>query len=227
MILQSATVYDGPSCIDGAPVVATVTGLGRPSRNAKTGCMAQSYILPRDVSPIVAQRTGADVSVCGNCRLRPLLARRTGGARCYVCTLRGPQGAWRAAQGRAVADPGMLSRPLRLGAYGDPGALPLETVLALRDRARAGWTGYTSQWRWRPDLKSTCMASVQTPTELATAEAQGWRCFYAVTGERPLWGLWAKRRMRQCPNASHGIQCADCLLCNGGDRGPHVWIDAH
>jgi len=59
---NGAIVYQGPSMIDGAPIVAIVTGLTRKSKNEKTGNMAQVFILRADMSPLQAIASGADGS---------------------------------------------------------------------------------------------------------------------------------------------------------------------
>jgi hypothetical protein len=54
MANQSFVIYDGPSLIDGKPIVAIAqvnTG------NRKTGNMAQTWILRSDIDPITASRT--------------------------------------------------------------------------------------------------------------------------------------------------------------------------
>ena len=64
MANKSYVIYDGPSEIDGKPIVAIAqvkTG------NRKTGDMVQTWILRSDVDPITASRTGEDVSICGDC----------------------------------------------------------------------------------------------------------------------------------------------------------------
>ena len=59
-------VYQGPSAIDGRPIVVILTGLKarRGSKNAKTGTLVQSWILRADVEPHTAVKTGDDASVC-------------------------------------------------------------------------------------------------------------------------------------------------------------------
>ena len=88
-------LYEGPSLIDGAPIVVIATGFQRPSANAKTGDMLQTWILRADVNPLQAIHTGRDVSVCGDCPLRGLLEtrqRRTINRRlaCYVAIHQAP-----------------------------------------------------------------------------------------------------------------------------------------
>jgi hypothetical protein len=68
-------IYEGPSVIDGAPIVAIATGFKSPSSNDKTGTMIQVWILRADIAPHEAQKTGADESICGDCPMRPLLVK--------------------------------------------------------------------------------------------------------------------------------------------------------
>jgi len=81
--ITSAVVWEGDSPVDGAPLVAVVTNLDLPSKNRKTGDMAQLYILRSDMRPVEAVTTGADSATCGNCPLRP---SQTDGVKCYVNT---------------------------------------------------------------------------------------------------------------------------------------------
>ena len=76
-------LYEGPSMIDGAPVVVIVNKIDG-SDNAKTGAMVQTFIIRSDIAPTEALRTGDDVSICGDCEHRPILARETGKPPCYV-----------------------------------------------------------------------------------------------------------------------------------------------
>ena len=68
--MKNLILYDGPSAIDGAPIVAILTGLANASRNAGTGDMLQLYILRADMMPEVARHTGADAAICGDCPMR-------------------------------------------------------------------------------------------------------------------------------------------------------------
>lgn len=72
---QGVVLYEGPSMLDGEPIVAIATGMQTPSTNRKTGEMVQVHILLQKEHPSVAQNSGADSSICGNCPLRPLLAK--------------------------------------------------------------------------------------------------------------------------------------------------------
>jgi len=93
-------IYDGPSVTDGEPILALISGLDERSTNAKTLDMAQVYIMYKDESPTMAVVTGNDVSVCGPCFLRPLIAKQlkeTGESYipCYVDKERGPGTTWK------------------------------------------------------------------------------------------------------------------------------------
>ena len=88
-------LYQGPSQLDGESIVVIATGFQRPSANAKTGDMLQTWILRSDVNPLAAIHTGRDVSVCGDCPLRGFLegnGRRTVNRRraCYVAIHQAP-----------------------------------------------------------------------------------------------------------------------------------------
>jgi len=213
-------LYEGPSRLDGRPVVAIVTGLLVASKNRKTGDMLQVYILPADVAPTDAVRSGADASVCGDCKHRPALD-----GVCYVTISWGPQAvwrSWRAGGAYRSATPaqaaGLLAgAAVRFGAWGDPAAVPLDVWTPLLPRLWA-WTGYTHQWRsLGPDWRSWLMASVDTPTERAEAKAAGWRTFRAKMPEE---GLLDGEIV--CLAESRAIPCAKCRGCDGTERGKRL-----
>jgi len=62
-------VYEGPSELDGEPIVVIVTGL-RKSDNTKTGDMLQLWILLQNKLPCDAAKQGLDSSICGDCKHR-------------------------------------------------------------------------------------------------------------------------------------------------------------
>lgn len=207
-------IYDGPSMIDGERIVVIVAGLNG-SRNAKTGNMVQTYVLRPDMTPVEAVKTGADVSICGDCVHR---GDGTGkGRSCYVTLIHGPLAVYKAylrgnyhpATPEAAAE-AVAGRMVRLGAYGDPAAAPIEIWQALVSKASA-FTGYTHRWRTaEPAWAKLCMASVDNTVELRQATARGWRTFRvggALTADEIV-----------CPasaEAGKRTQCADCKLCMG------------
>ena len=121
-------IYDGPSLIDGQPIIAIAT---INSSNRKTGAMVQTWIMRKDIEPHHAIKTGADASVCGDCEHRP-----ANNGSCYVLTFQAPLSIYRAFH-RGSYDDRTIEQfagvPLRLGSYGDPLAVPLEAWQALID----------------------------------------------------------------------------------------------
>jgi len=195
-----------------AAVVAVLTGLLRPSSNRKTGQLLQVWVLPADVSPVEAVRTGRDDAVCGGCRYR-------GGQGCYVNVGQAPLAVWEAWRADAYpewdGDPGLFrGRLLRWGAYGDPAILPIELVRTASGAA-AGHTGYTHAWRTCDRrFRFWLMASVDTPRERRLALEMGWRTYRVRRpGDRLLRGEF------ECPASEEQdfrLTCAECRACGGG-----------
>lgn len=94
-------IYNGPSQLDGTPIVVIAVGGNTTSGNGKTGDMIQVYILRLDMPPFDAAELGFDDAICGGCTLRPILAKalaKATGAKvsaCYVDKIRGPNGIWK------------------------------------------------------------------------------------------------------------------------------------
>ena len=210
--MASAILYEGPSMIDGAPIVVVATDS---SKNRKTGGMVQTWIMRQDVAPHDALKTGQDASVCGDCPHRPV----NGGA-CYVTVFQAPLSVWKAYHRGSYGkyQPGQYAgRMVRIGSYGDPAAVPFEVWQAYSEGA-AGVTGYTHQWRNAdPRLAALTMASCDKPEERAQAKAQGFRTFRIM--------LETETRERgeiSCPaseEAGHKLSCAECGSCNGNATG--------
>ena len=55
--LNKAILYEGPSLIDGQPIVAIAT---YSDKNTKTGLMVQTYILCQNIDPRDANKNGQD-----------------------------------------------------------------------------------------------------------------------------------------------------------------------
>ena len=77
-VVNVFTFYRGPSMLDGKPIRAVATKITSDSVNEKTGPMIQVYIMPDDIKPSIAVKTGQDESVCGSCVHRPSLAIKNG-----------------------------------------------------------------------------------------------------------------------------------------------------
>lgn len=214
-------LWQGPSMLDGAPIVLLATDS---SVNQKTGPLGQTYILRADMHPQQAVTTDADSSICGSCRFR---GQQGKGRTCYVNLRRGPFAIWNsfAAGNAKPMDPRKFGKgkAIRVGTYGDPASIGFEVWEALLSKS-TGHTGYTHQWRTCDQrFKTIIQASCDHPGDYLEAKALGWYTYRAklpeegrTPGERP------------CPAGGENkgkVTCADCLGCNGQRR--DFSIDAH
>lgn len=226
-------LYEGPSRLDNNPIVAIAT---INSKNSKTGDMIQIWILRSDIPPHEAVKIGHDYSICGDCPQRHYL-----GGGCYVIPYQAPLSVYRAyKRGRYSTEANMSAletafangTPIRVGAYGDPGAVPTAIWRDLLRDYGGNWTGYTHQWRRRPSLRSLFMASVDSSAEARDATRRGWRYFRGATADDYQPGALRLPVVREieCAADSRGVTCADCRLCNGardGDRRASIAIEVH
>jgi hypothetical protein len=255
--VNGAVFFRGPSLLTGAPIMAIVTGLDLATSNEKTGDLLQVWILRADIAPQEAKRRNLDDAVCGDCKLR---GESGHGSVCYVPAWMGPNNVFKAAALErdtyiecSAEDAAVLveGRQIRLGAYGDPAAIPIEVwwkLLKLAD----GWIGYTHQWHHLEDAwQWLLMASVDTEEERLDAKKAGWRTFRMKDPRAPLMmGEYESRgRMEDsgagfrikghyfaptefaCP-ASEEMQrrttCAKCMLCAGlSSAAKDVAINVH
>lgn len=228
---RGIVLYRGPSLIDGGPIVALASWR---SGNSKTGDCPQVWILREDVSPLDATRTGADRAICGGCPLRgEITDGRNVGRACYVIVAHAPTSVWMAYRRGAYREVGrgQLRRLftgafVRIGAYGDPAAVPSAVWRSMLADAR-GWTAYTHRWRDGADLQDLAMASCETDADAREAMALGYRVFRVVAPGSPRLAGHAG-----CPaSAEQGrrLTCLECGACNGGEPGtrPHVQIEIH
>lgn len=230
--LLGMIIYDGPSRFDGSPIVAIITGHDRPSKNPKTGTMAQLWILGKTDRPYQAVLDGTDRSVCGNCPLRGDVALEQPRA-CYVRVMQAPTAVYKRflSGGYQTATPVEANAilkakrySLRLGAYGDPAALPLSVIRELASGIKT--TGYTHAWLQSREYQPWIMASVDTASDQAKATRLGWRTFRTRTTNEPL-----QSGEISCPasaEAGHRTTCADCVLCGGANvQARNISIIAH
>lgn len=214
-------VYEGPSMLDGAPIVAIAT---LNSTNRKTGNMVQIWIMRADIGPKEASYAKLDSSVCGDCPHR----RSTGGS-CYVELWQAPSGIFRKYQrGEYPHNDGTLQqlfkgRAVRFGAYGDPAAVPYAYFKNIATLA-ARTTGYTHQIGHRNfdrRVLEYCMVSADTPEQ---ALADGPRTFRVKAPGQPIFSHEV-----YCPADSRDdVQCASCGLCKSAlGTGKSVVIDVH
>ena len=218
-------VYEGPSAINGKPIVAILT---LKSNNVKTGNMAQLWIMARDTAPHIAKKEGNDDAVCGDCPIKK---------ECYVLTFQGPLSVWNAYQRGTYENlwemPNALEYALRIdllkflsirfGAYGDPAALPEWLIKSIASNCK-DFTGYTHQWD-KPKfnfLNNYFMASIESIALKNKASKLGFRTFRIKSQNTPV-----NNSEIECPADSKGIQCIDCMLCNGSKEATNIVINGH
>lgn len=224
-------VYEGPSLIDGGPIVAILTFPNEDGKNnRKTGEMAQLWILRQDIDPVTANRLGLDRSICGDCPLRGIAqpeAERgqAKGRGCYVVLIHRPASLFRAyTEGRLQhLDPtgpearSMLAGyKIRVGAYGDGASVPGEVIDPLTDAA-AGHTDYTHQIGQPGAYVSAkrSMISCETIGQAREAWGRGFRTFRTILPEEI---DQLDPREIICPATEEGgkrTTCDECGLCAG------------
>jgi len=230
--MDKGIIYKGPSLLDGEPIVVIATDS---DRNTKTGRVLQTYILREDISPLEASKTGADFSICGDCKLRgkPTTDPKRKQAEerdCYVNLGQGPTIVWKSYKRGVYPDATRKAdrmslghrRIVRVGTYGDPGAAPAEVwedLLASAD----DYLAYTHQLGWRPDI------AMQSVDNYAQAWSQ-WRLgnrTYRIVADI---GQLDTAHEVLCPaskEAGRRVQCNSCKLCAGYKQAKSVAIVQH
>jgi len=212
-------LWKGKSLLDGKRIMVIATGVFGKTENKKTGNMIQTWILRRDINPILARRMGEDYSICGNCKAREK-------STCYVNLGRSPFAIFNAYHDdryKMFEDKDLdyfRGRSIRIGSYGDPSCIPYEIWENICEVAKS-WTGYTHQWdnkKVDPRLKYLCMASVDSikgyMKEYEKAQQLGWRTFRIRESlDNPL-----TDKEFICPASKEGgvkTTCEKCNSCNG------------
>jgi hypothetical protein len=226
--MQHAIIYNGPSLLDGKPIVVIAT---YSKRNKKTGHVVQTYILRSDINPLEASKTGADYSICGNCPMRGEVTtdpkRKIAKKRkCYVNLGQGVLIVYMAFL-RGVyqeGDPRTMGRGrfVRIGTYGDPAAVPSEVWDELLAEADT-WTAYSHQSGWRPDI---AMQSADSHAEAIAHWKAGRRTFRVIADL----GDIDKANEALCPaskEAGRRVQCTACKLCRGSSKAKSIAIVEH
>jgi len=211
---QGIIIYDGPSMIDGKPIVVIATGWTR-CHNEKTGNMIQTWIMRSDIPPVEANKVGEDTSVCGNCKHLKwktcYVALYTAPYQIYLAYKRGKYQHFSPANAHWFKN-----HNLRLGSYGDPSALPISIWQGLVSMSD-GHTGYTHQWKkCDPDFKQFIMASVDSEKEKIQANKMGWKTFRVRLENDVL-----HDNEIVCPASDENgkkTTCTKCLLCSGKSR---------
>jgi hypothetical protein len=191
--------------------------------------MAQGYVVKTDQRPHASIADGTAGSVCGDCKRI--------GSECYATNMRGLITVGRKAVAGEYLETAILDASrqlsgyhLRMGAYGDPAALPVGIWRKLLRHA-AGWTGYTHAWRSNPHLKSILMASADTLDEAHEAAAKGWRYYRIRSVDDDGQAEPVAPGEAVCPaspEGGHRMQCIGCGSCAGtAVKGPHRVIIDH
>ena len=220
-------LYQGPSMIDGAPIVVIANRIVSESGNAKTGAMVQTFIIRQDMRPLEAARLGYDFSICGHCPHRP-----TNDGSCYVNIGRSVESVYgafmRGRYARPYVDydtailPNLFADSIfRLGSYGDPAAAPFRVWQHATARVKAR-NGYTHQWRDFPAFSSLCMASVDSEAQAHEARSSGWRTFRVRTAAAPI--MTGEIACPASEEAGKKTTCADCRACGGTSARARVSI---
>jgi len=227
-------VWRGPSEIDGSMIRVVASSLGTTSNNSKTGDMVQVAIIVDAMPFWEACKQGRDKAVCGDCK-----HRRNHLSTCYVYggEAINPHGMWdRTNDAKADLDGALdairrANKPVRIGMYGDPSAVPFEIISSLvkasqDEEGQLRYTAYTHRWKdCDQRLKELALASVDTEDELATAQGHGWQTFRVVpTSGSP---LPAESHCRNAASKELGVrvQCHDCLGCQPAQGSK--WIEVH
>lgn len=232
-------VWEGPSKHDGKTVFVCMSSLHTKSTNTKTDDMASGNTLLKDTKPNEAVKTGEDESVCGGCILKPLVWVQSTDPNkpeepCYVRVMHFPLSTWEKNHDQPVETLDEISKPLRIGGYGDPAMVPV-WVWQYLTRLAKKWTGYTHDgWKpeakaYTPELRHLVMASCETPEQARQAQSQGWRTFRTRGKDDPI-----LPNEISCPasaEAGKRTNCRTCLLCDGktgpNDKRKNITIISH
>ena len=219
----SAIIWRGKSPFDGADIMAIISGLKKPSDNAKTGAMAQVSIILADTHPVEGYKSGADKAICGSCPLR-LVGSDSGKRICYVNVGFAEASKFRAMMANSYIDmtPEEVGVILnyrgigcRFGSYGDPAMLPFEILDTIIRISGTKYTSYTHQWQ-EPFFDSRhlrySMASVDHINTVETlSEIHPDARYYRLADN---YENLANNEVK-CPSDKDKITCAKCGLCSG------------
>lgn len=217
--------YEGPSLLDGKPIVVIINKIDSASANDKTGALVQSFIIRSDIDPVQALKTGDDASICGECIHRPIKAKQSGNAPCYVNVGRSVMAVYKAyLRGRyaridteALAQK-LTGKKLRIGTYGDGAAMPVSIWQTLTQYT-SGHVGYTHQWQLpgfdHSAWSKLAMASADNVHEYEQARDLGYRVFRVSIGVSKL------ANEISCPASAESgkkTTCDNCMLCGGTSK---------
>lgn len=210
-------------------IFASLHKIKSKSENRKTGNMTGLYILPLSESPTSSIKGKRDSKQCLACLMSKSFNKKfkiDGTGTCYVNPV-STNSPWKSAKDLELTKPAnfpKLTKPLRLGVYGEPAIIPLKILAKLVKKAPSH-TGYTHAWEdISPKYSRFLMASIDDITAKAhkitsqelkeRANKKGYRTFRIVKDKSEL-----MKDEILCPYETKKIQCAKCKLCNGTYKG--------
>jgi hypothetical protein len=231
---KNLILWEGNSLLDNAPiaVIALLSSNNRKTGDNGTKNMVQTVIIRTDIDPVTASKNKQDESICGSC-----IHRQSLGGACYVNLGQMPLSVYRAYKRGSyeylsnMNKHWLYGRALRLGAYGDPAAIPVEIWSnVINDCKISHYTGYTHQlnykkngFKFNKDLTNFCMISADTPKQAKKIRDLGYRTFRVKTENSPI-----MTNEIECLSDTKGIKCIDCGLCDGiGKNKTSIVIDIH
>ena len=218
--LRAGIIYQGPSLLDGLPIVAIAT---YSDRNTKTGKVLQTYIMRSDISPLEASKTGQDFSICGDCKFRGEVTsdpkrKQAKNRTCYVNLGQGPTIVYKAYK-RGVYPMAANQenrvglgkvRVVRLGTYGDPAAVPSHIWDELLTECLSH-LAYSHQSGFRPDITMQSADTLEQAQAHWAKRARTFRVIDSLDDIDPINEIL-------CPaskEAGRRVQCVKCQLCSG------------
>ena len=218
--LRSGIIYQGPSLLDGLPIVAIAT---YSDRNTKTGKVLQTYIIRSDMSPLEASKSGQDFSICANCVFRGIAnsdpkRKQAKNRKCYVNLGQGPtivyksfnRGVYPIANDHASRVELGKNRVVRLGTYGDPAAVPSHIWDELLSEC-ISHLAYSHQSGFRPDITMQSADTLDQAQAHWVKRARTFRVINTLADIDPTNEIL-------CPaskEAGRRVQCVKCQLCSG------------
>jgi len=231
-IKNAGIIYEGKSVVDGKPIVVILSGKLNRSSNSKTGDMLQTNILRQDIAPTAASKTGEDYSVCKSCIHRGFvdLESKKGTAEnrsCYVnpLFLNNIYKAYKRGKYSYLTKEDLkimlYKESLRIGSYGDPGAVPKEVWLdIIHNYEIKNHTGYSHQILDENNeiindnryLADFCMVSCDTLEQAKVAWQNNLRTYRTIISYDEV--NWDKEIV--CPESYlKSVNCKTCGLCRG------------
>ena len=218
-------IYDGASLLNGERII--VIALVSKSHNSKTGDMMQTYIItPHD--PRLASKLGLDSANCGDCPLRGeptddpkrKIAKKR---KCYVNLGQGvlivykqwKKGAYPILQGHTALAKLGEGKEIRIGTYGDGGAVPSYIWDSLLSKKKKH-TAYCHQYN-NTNSSFDPMIYMVSADDLPTAQyhwSLGNRTFRVIQDVSEV----DKSKEILCPASKEmgrRVQCSSCMLCGG------------